>query len=432
MLYTAYLQDTKAPSHLLTGCDAESKLEDYLQEAVQSIVALQLRIEELESDLKEAARKYSLQSRSLNGSGPEFQAHPISLIAVAACSQEERDAFRTVEQQTACQVDLEPVIHNVPRRNCKIKANFDKVLNRKFPARRQSIESLYWMSFAGGALRPLAPENHLCTGGNKTSLEVLRHMLQIASKRLDAEVKSRDEAQIDNGYPRKGVLSEKGSAPQPDGLLEVQNLLTKIDSILQRPGTLPTVAKPPIKIRKSLKPSLTTSPNPANGAMDAFAYDKFVQPAKSTLTSSRVSEEIEPCITASSSAWKTPGFKKRLLNDILTHDFAINATLLNKTPRKCYNCGLTREWLYGIRFGRATVKTISKRAPTQRDKEGMALDIFCRNQIVAIADFSQFLNDLKDRVEAEESLSSLFQESIELRMKVARARIGGYVNAQNT
>ncbi|KAG9301000.1 hypothetical protein G9A89_018952 [Geosiphon pyriformis] len=333
-------------------------------------------------------------------------------------------------------------------------------------------------------------------------------MFEKVNQMVFDEANSREELEILN-REAKGKLGNalKASASREDRLRDMKLLLVHLDSIKQRQGA-PTPTPPPgilsrtSSIRRSImsnspmnSPRVSKnfghmSPSLFSASMEDFMfakgrkvyidgiiYEEFQEYVKSfttnpppnslNLNSSYMKrcmiEDIQPCLFEGNSGWKSPFYKRRLLDAIIKNQCEIQTIYFNtsmpSTPTtsqisissrssyqepppapkvKCGLCGCLRSCDFRMRISgpdvavppSATSLNSANLSVTERPG-WILLDRFCRDRIVAVCDFYGYLSHLRQGLLANSPVWGIYKQCLRHRRKMGMARVGSVSMFEN-
>ncbi|CAG8458905.1 8583_t:CDS:2, partial [Racocetra persica] len=331
-------------------------------------------------------------------------------------------------------------------------------------------------------------------------------MFEKVNQMVFDEANTREELECLN-RETKGKMdnSLKSSESRQDRLREMKLLLVHLDSTKQR-QTAPTQNGVPLNrnsiVRRSLlSNSSTNSPRGSRvfGCMspnifssqfsgeisfsrgrriyiDSIVYEEFQEYVKSltnstTPTSSTpthpfmkrcMNEDIQPCLFEGHTGWKSPFYKRRLLDAIMKNQCEIQKTHYNysssvrSTPntsqissstsntrqsnyneppqapkQKCGLCGHLRSCDFRMRiFGTdvavppSTTTTSSSRFSSIGSAVWIPLDRFCRDRIVAVCDFYTYISHLRKGLLVNSPVWGMYKQCLKYRRRMSMARVG--------
>ncbi|PKY41443.1 hypothetical protein RhiirA4_48598 [Rhizophagus irregularis] len=195
--------------------------------------------------------------------------------------------------------------------------------------------------------------------------------------------------------------------------------------------------------------SLVTSPVPTNSTpTHAFMKRCMV-------------EDIQPCLFEGSSGWKSPFYKRRLLDAIMKNQCEIQTIYFNSsnsTPMssqisntsitrqnsyqepppspkvKCGLCGHLRSCDFRMRLSGPdavvppSATTMSSSRTSRFSVTGtpgwIPLDRFCRDRVVAVCDFDTYLSHLRQGLLANSAVWTMYKQCLKHRRKMGMARVG--------
>ncbi|CAG8497994.1 298_t:CDS:2 [Ambispora gerdemannii] len=325
-------------------------------------------------------------------------------------------------------------------------------------------------------------------------------MFEKVNQMVFDEANAREDLEILN-RETKGKLSEalKASASREDRLREMKLLLVHLDSTKQRQAIQTSTPAPGVlsrasSIRRSIMSnSPISSPrasrnfghmSPSLFSMDDFmfakgkkiyldgiVYEEFQEYVKAFTTSPApnnlnlnapfmkrcMAEDIQPCLFEGKSGWKSPFYKRRLLEAIMKSQCEIQTIYFNSsmpgTPTtsqisissrssyqepppppkvKCGLCGCSRSCEYRMRISgpdaavppTATTLNSSARLSVTEKPGWIPLDRFCRDRVVAVCDFYAYLSHLRQGLLANSPVWGMYKQCLKHRRKMGMARVG--------
>ncbi|KAI9019429.1 hypothetical protein CLU79DRAFT_758787 [Phycomyces nitens] len=167
-----------------------------------------------------------------------------------------------------------------------------------------------------------------------------------------------------------------------------------------------------------------------------------------------MAEDIDPCLfqNAASAWWKSPWFKRKLIDAITRNKCEIQSFLPNQstfsssstssstspdashisnssTPTtttvlmppktKCACCGVLRVCEFRMRLQPTTTSLLAQKQPPW-----LPIDRFCRDRLVAVCDFYSFMSYLRQALMQHSATLSMFKQSLHFRRRMAVAKIG--------
>ncbi|CAG8814873.1 12419_t:CDS:2, partial [Gigaspora margarita] len=298
----------------------------------------------------------------------------------------------------------------------------------------------------------------------------------------------------------KGKLNNilKSSGNRQDRLREMKSLLVHLDSIKQRqavPSLNTSLLNRNSVLHRSLSNSLVnnqrftksfdhlfSTKNPFDNIMlfkekrlyiDGIIFEEFqdyvksfinsVPPTSSTPThpfmKRCMNEDIHPCLFEGSTGWKSPFYKRRLLDAIMKNQCEIqmiyssfsssvstssSVTQVNSpidtqsnyddpspAPKlKCGLCGHLRNCDFHMKISDSDITvppsttTSSSRFSFTGNPGWIPLDRFCRDRVVAVCDFYAFLSHLRQGLFSNSPVWGMYKQCLKYRRKMCMARIG--------
>ncbi|CAG8687796.1 3158_t:CDS:2 [Dentiscutata erythropus] len=298
----------------------------------------------------------------------------------------------------------------------------------------------------------------------------------------------------------KGKLESilKSSGNRQDRLREMKSLLVHLDSIKQRQAVPALNTSRNSVLHRSLSnslinnqrftkafghmsPSIFTNKNPFDNVLlfkgkrlyiDGIIFEEFqeyvklfinsVPPTSSTPThpfmKRCMNEDIQPCLFEGSTGWKSPFYKRRLLDAIMKNQCEIQAihssfsttvstssstTQVNSpidtqsnydepppAPKlKCGLCGHTRSCDFRMRISDSDVAvppstTSSSLFSVTGNPGWIPIDRFCRDRVVAVCDFYAFLSHLRQGLFSNSPVWGMYKQCLKYRRKMCMARVG--------
>ncbi|CAG8440386.1 5073_t:CDS:2 [Ambispora leptoticha] len=328
-------------------------------------------------------------------------------------------------------------------------------------------------------------------------------MFEKVNQMVFDEANSREDLEILN-RETKGKLTEalKASASREDRLREMKLLLVHLDSTKQRQAVQTSTPAPggvlsrASSIRRSIMSnSPINSPRASRNFghmspslfsasiddlmyskgkkvyLDGIVYEEFQEYVKAFTTSPApnnlnlnapfmkrcMSEDIQPCLFEGKSGWKSPFYKRRLLEAIMKNQCEIQTIYFNSsmpgTPTtsqisissrssyqepppppkvKCGLCGCLRSCEYRMRISgpdaavppTATTLASSARLSVTEKPGWIPLDRFCRDRVVAVCDFYAYLSHLRQGLLANSPVWGMYKQCLKYRRKMGMARVG--------
>ncbi|KAF0354911.1 guanyl-nucleotide exchange factor sec2 [Gigaspora margarita] len=352
----------------------------------------------------------------------------------------------------------------------------------------------------------LAEEKALCVKiqSNKESLEQeiddwINGMFVKINQMVFDEATTCEELESLN-RETKGKLNNilKSSGNRQDRLREMKSLLVHLDSIKQRqavPSLNTSLLNRNSVLHRSLSNSLVnnqrftksfdhlfSTKNPFDNIMlfkekrlyiDGIIFEEFqdyvksfvnsVPPTSSTPThpfmKRCMNEDIHPCLFEGSAGWKSPFYKRRLLDAIMKNQCEIqmiyssfsssvstssSVTQVNSpidtqsnyddpspAPKlKCGLCGHLRSCDFHMKISDSDITvppsttTSSSRFSFTGNPGWIPLDRFCRDRVVAVCDFYAFLSHLRQGLFSNSPVWGMYKQCLKYRRKMCMARIG--------
>ncbi|CAI2172261.1 983_t:CDS:2 [Funneliformis geosporum] len=212
--------------------------------------------------------------------------------------------------------------------------------------------------------------------------------------------------------------------------------------------------------------------------IDGVVFEEFQEYVKSFITSSAPTnstpthafmkrcmiEDIQPCLFEGSSGWKSPFYKRRLLDAIMKNQCEIqtiyysSSNSVPSTPLssqisstsntrqnsyqesppspkvKCSLCGHVRSCDFRMRLSGPdaavppSATTISSSQTSRFSVTGtpgwIPLDRFCRDRVVAVCDFYTYLSHLRQGLLAHSAVWTMCKQCLKHRRKMSMARVG--------
>ncbi|CAG8471994.1 6699_t:CDS:2 [Paraglomus brasilianum] len=175
-------------------------------------------------------------------------------------------------------------------------------------------------------------------------------------------------------------------------------------------------------------------------------------------------EDIQPCLFEGKSGWKSPFYKRRLLEAIMKNQCEIqpiNYSAANSVPStpttsqnsipsprtgfheppaspkvKCGLCGQLRSCEFRMRLSGpdaavpptttalASSSNVSARFSISGRPTWMPLDRFCRDKMVAVCDFYAYISHLRQGLLANSPIWGMYKHCLKIRRKIGLARVG--------
>ncbi|RIA82221.1 hypothetical protein C1645_788758 [Glomus cerebriforme] len=212
--------------------------------------------------------------------------------------------------------------------------------------------------------------------------------------------------------------------------------------------------------------------------IDGIVFEEFQEYVKSFITSPAptnstpthafmkrcMTEDIQPCLFEGSSGWKSPFYKRRLLDAIMKNQCEIQTIYFSSsnsvpsTPMssqisntsitrqnsyqepppspkvKCGLCGHLRSCDFRMRLSgpdavvppSATTMASSRtsRFSVTGTPGWIPLDRFCRDRVVAVCDFYTYLSHLRQGLLANSAVWTMYKQCLKHRRKMGMARVG--------
>ncbi|CAG8452477.1 7396_t:CDS:2 [Diversispora eburnea] len=345
---------------------------------------------------------------------------------------------------------------------------------------------------------------------NKESLEQeidewINAMFEKVNQMVFDEANAREELELLN-IETKGKMENplKSSGSRQDRLRELKLLLVHLDSTKQRQAA-PTQNGVPLSRNSVIRRSLmSNSPRSSrtygnfghmspsifsNNSLDeiifvknkriyidGFVFEEFQDYVKSLATTPApnnstpthpfikrcMTEDIQPCLFEGSNGWKSPFYKRRLLDAIIKNqceietifvgdsnslhstqnDSQISSSISNTRssyqdpPKpaptiKCGLCGHLRSCEYRMRLSGpdaavppTTIMTPSSRFSIGGSPGWIPLDRFCRDRVVAVCDFYAYLSHLRQGLLINSPVWAMYKQCLKNRRKMSLARVG--------
>ncbi|RHZ86202.1 hypothetical protein Glove_53g28 [Diversispora epigaea] len=346
---------------------------------------------------------------------------------------------------------------------------------------------------------------------NKESLEQeidewINAMFEKVNQMVFDEANAREELELLN-IETKGKMESalKSSGSRQDRLRELKLLLVHLDSTKQRQAA-PTQNGVPLSRNSVIRRSLmSNSPRSSrtygnfghmspsifsNNSLDevifvkskriyidGFVFEEFQDYVKSLATTPApnnstpthpfikrcMTEDIQPCLFEGSSGWKSPFYKRRLLDAIIKNQCEIETIFvgdlnsLNSTQSdsqisssisntrkssyqdppqpvptiKCGLCGHLRSCEYRMRLSGpdaavppTTIMTPSSRFSIGGNPGWIPLDRFCRDRVVSVCDFYAYLSHLRQGLLVNSPVWAMYKQCLKNRRKMNLARVG--------
>ncbi|CAG8450023.1 505_t:CDS:2 [Funneliformis mosseae] len=337
--------------------------------------------------------------------------------------------------------------------------------------------------------------------------EWVNAMFEKVNQMVFDEANVREELEILN-RECKGKLknSIKSSGTRQDRLRELKLLLVHLDTTKQRQTPTPNcvgalnrnsvrrslMSNSPINSPRSSKvfgnfghmsPSIFSVDEYIQKGrrvyIDGVVFEEFQEYVKSFITSPAPTnstpthafmkrcmvEDIQPCLFEGSSGWKSPFYKRRLLDAIMKNQCEIQTIYYSSSnsvpstplssqisstsnPRqnsyhepppspkvKCSLCGHVRSCDFRMRLSGPdavvppSATTISSSSQTSRfsvtgTPGWIPLDRFCRDRVVAVCDFYTYLSHLRQGLLANSAVWTMYKQCLKHRRKMSMARVG--------
>ncbi|KAI8393913.1 uncharacterized protein BYT42DRAFT_552652 [Radiomyces spectabilis] len=210
--------------------------------------------------------------------------------------------------------------------------------------------------------------------------------------------------------------------------------------------------------------------------IDGLIFDEFQKHLKMLSSASHVvmpstpfmkrvmTEDIDPCLfqNAGSSWWKSPWFKRKLIDAIAKNKCEIQTwsgasmstfssssasststspcashismassapgtPIVNQPPpmppkSKCTCCGLLRVCEFRMRLHSTQPPTSN--ATTMKQQPWLPIDRFCRDRLVAVCDFYSFISHLRQGLMQSTPPMAMFKQCLHFRRRMALAKVG--------
>jgi hypothetical protein len=336
-------------------------------------------------------------------------------------------------------------------------------------------------------------------------------MFEKVNEMVFDEANTREELEILN-RELKGKLesSIKSSGTRQDRLRELKLLLVHLDTTKQRqaaptPTSVNGLNRNSVVRRSLMSNSPVNSPRSSRifgnfGHMspsifstasvddymqkgrrvyiDGVVFEEFQEYVKSFVTSPAPTnstpthafmkrcmvEDIQPCLFEGSSGWKSPFYKRRLLDAIMKNQCEIqtiyfsSSNSVSSTPIssqisntsitrqnsyqesppspkvKCGLCGHLRSCDFRMRLSGPdaavppSATTMSSSRTSRFSVTGtpgwIPLDRFCRDRVVAVCDFYTYLSHLRQGLLANSAVWTMYKQCLKHRRKMGMARVG--------
>ncbi|CAG8535442.1 10762_t:CDS:2 [Acaulospora morrowiae] len=340
--------------------------------------------------------------------------------------------------------------------------------------------------------------------------EWINAMFEKVNQMVFDEANSREELELLN-RETKGKMENalKSSGSRQDRLRELKLLLVHLDSTKQRQAA-PTLNGSLLNRNSVVRRSLMSN-SPVHSArssrifgnfghmspsifssnsidevvfakskrvyIDGVVFEEFQEYIKSFVTSPAPSNstpthpfmkrcmavDIQPCLFEGSSSWKSPFYKRRLLDAIMKNQCEIQTVLpstansIQSTPNtsqisnstsntrqsvyyeqpqaptvKCGLCGHLRSCEYRMRLSGTDVAvpptatmTPSSRFSVTGSPAWIPLDRFCRDRVVAVCDFYAYLSHLRQGLLVNSPVWGIYKQCLKHRRRMSLARVGG-------
>ncbi|CAG8504851.1 16543_t:CDS:2 [Dentiscutata heterogama] len=344
---------------------------------------------------------------------------------------------------------------------------------------------------------------------NKESLEReidewINAMFEKVNQMVFDEANTREELECLN-RETKGKMdnSLKSSESRQDRLREMKLLLVHLDSAKQR-QSVPTQNGAPLNRNSIVRRSLLSN-SPANSPrasrifghmspnifssqfsdeitfskgrniyIDSIVFEEFQEYVKSLTNSPTpvnsnpthpfmkrcMSEDIQPCLFEGHAGWKSPFYKRRLLDAIMKNQCEIQKIHYNSNsvpsisetsqissstsntrsnnynepppaPKlKCGLCGQHRSCDFRMRISGpdAAVPPMTAMTPSSRfsvtgSPGWIPLDRFCRDRVVAVCDFYTYISHLRKGLFANSPVWGMYKQCLKYRRRMSMARV---------
>ncbi|CAJ0645949.1 7145_t:CDS:2 [Entrophospora sp. SA101] len=193
--------------------------------------------------------------------------------------------------------------------------------------------------------------------------------------------------------------------------------------------------------------------------IDGIAFEEFQEFIKSLKTSPTfnnnapnatsafmkrcMTEDIQPCLFEKSTGWKSPFYKKRLIDAIIKNQCEIQKISSSKSISsqtssdnslaataapiivKCGLCGKLRTCEFAMRLSGSDATV-----PSSINANGgwILLDRFCRDRIVAVCDFYGYLSHLRQGLFNNSPIWKMYKQCLKYRRKMSLARVGSSID----
>ncbi|CAJ0909918.1 10331_t:CDS:2 [Entrophospora sp. SA101] len=289
-------------------------------------------------------------------------------------------------------------------------------------------------------------------------------MFEKVNHMVSDEARIREELGLLNReYDGKFESLIKTSDIRQEQLRELKSLLIHIDSTKQkRVGSM--IYPDKISELSSADSFMTNEINKndefgatkgKNIYIDGIAFEEFQEFIKSLKTSPTfnnnapnatsafmkrcMTEDIQPCLFEKSTGWKSPFYKKRLIDAIIKNQCEIQKISSSKSISsqtssdnslaataapiivKCGLCGKLRTCEFAMRLSGSDATV-----PSSINANGgwILLDRFCRDRIVAVCDFYGYLSHLRQGLFNNSPIWKMYKQCLKYRRKMSLARVG--------
>ncbi|CAG8496906.1 27289_t:CDS:2 [Gigaspora margarita] len=337
--------------------------------------------------------------------------------------------------------------------------------------------------------------------------EWINAMFEKVNQMVFDEANTREELESLN-RETKGKMdnSLQSSESRQDRLREMKLLLVHLDSTKQR-QSVPTQNGAPLNRNSIVRRSLLSN-SPANSPrssrifghmspnifssqfsdeigfskirrlyIDSIVFEEFQEYVKALTNSPApvnsnpthpfmkrcMNEDIQPCLFEGHAGWKSPFYKRRLLDAIMKNQCEIQKIYYNSSnsvpcisdnnsqissstsntrsisyneppaaPKlKCGLCGQHRSCDFRMRISGSdvavpplTTMTPSSRFSVTGSPGWIPLDRFCRDRVVAVCDFYTYISHLRKGLFANSPVWGMYKQCLKYRRRMSMARVG--------
>ncbi|KAF0482342.1 guanyl-nucleotide exchange factor sec2 [Gigaspora margarita] len=337
--------------------------------------------------------------------------------------------------------------------------------------------------------------------------EWINAMFEKVNQMVFDEANTREELESLN-RETKGKMdnSLQSSESRQDRLREMKLLLVHLDSTKQR-QSVPTQNGAPLNRNSIVRRSLLSN-SPANSPrssrifghmspnifsnqfsdeigfskirrlyIDSIVFEEFQEYVKALTNSPApvnsnpthpfmkrcMNEDIQPCLFEGHAGWKSPFYKRRLLDAIMKNQCEIqkiyysssnsvpcisdnNSQISSSTSNtrsisyneppaapklKCGLCGQHRSCDFRMRISGSdvavpplTTMTPSSRFSVTGSPGWIPLDRFCRDRVVAVCDFYTYISHLRKGLFANSPVWGMYKQCLKYRRRMSMARVG--------